>query len=188
MDILNLFRQPVARIILNEDLNLLSKYCLDIKKQQKSKKIVSNVGGFQSEDIKLNSPEIKNLCNSIVLHSNIFFKNVLEIKKDIFLSNIWININEYKDYNLIHDHPFSRISGVFYVKTPKDCGNIVFMNDSNITHYITDKIINYNSYNTSTWFLPSIENTLYLFPSWLKHYVEPNLSKKSRMSMSFNLN
>ena len=32
-----------------------------------------------------------------------------------------------------------------------------------------------------------LKNTLLLFPSWLKHRVEPNLSKKNRICISFNL-
>ena len=46
----------------------------------------------------------------------------------------------------------------------------------------------YNNYNSGTWWLPSEENNLYLFPSWLKHRVEPNLNKnENRISISFNL-
>ena len=32
------------------------------------------------------------------------------------------------------------------------------------------------------------ENVLLLFPSWLKHYVNPNLSNEDRISLSFNTN
>jgi len=187
MEIIDFFRQPVARVVLNENLTLLLKFCLKIKKEDKGRKI-SNVGGFQSKNIKLDLKEIKNLYNQITLHSNTFIKNILQIDKNVSLSNLWININEHKDYNMIHEHPFSVISGVFYVKTPKNCGNIVFSSDSKIENYIhSENIKEYNEYNSSVWFLPSEENTLYLFPSWLKHYTEPNLSNESRVSISFNL-
>jgi len=110
-------------------------------------------------------------------------------RENIAIDSLWININEHKDYNLIHDHFFSKISGVFYVKAPKKCGNIVFSNNSNMRYYIKNESINtYNNYNSSICSFPALENTLYLFPSWLKHYVEPNLSNESRISISFNLN
>ena len=188
MEIVDIFKQSIAVIKLNEDLNKLCKYCLSIKQEQKSRSI-SNVGGFHSEDIQLNSLEIKSLCKNITNYSNIFFKDVMNNKENIGLDNLWININEYKDYNLIHNHPFSKISGVFYVKAPEKCGNIVFSNNSDMEYYIRDKSISiYNNYNSSIWSFPALENILYLFPSWLKHYVEPNLSNESRISISFNLN
>ena len=46
----------------------------------------------------------------------------------------------------------------------------------------------YNQYNTSLVKAPAIENTLYLFPSWLMHYVESNMNKtEERISISFNI-
>ena len=46
----------------------------------------------------------------------------------------------------------------------------------------------YNQYNTSLVKAPAIENTLYLFPSWLNHFVESNMNKtEERISISFNI-
>ena len=44
----------------------------------------------------------------------------------------------------------------------------------------------FNGYNSSTWKIKPEENKCILFPSYLKHYVEPNLNKKERISISFN--
>ena len=95
MEIIDLFKQPVARVILNEDLDLLLKFCLKVKKENKGRK-KSNIGGFQSNDIKLNSPEIRNLCNTITIHSNMFLKEIFKINQDVLLFDLWININNYK--------------------------------------------------------------------------------------------
>jgi uncharacterized protein (TIGR02466 family) len=188
METIDIFKQPIAIIKLNEDLNELLKYCLSIKQEQEGRKI-SNLGGFQSNDINLNNSNINSLIEKINLNSNTFLKNVFLSIQNISVVNLWININEYKDYNKLHEHPNSILSGVFYVKALENSGNIVFENDSNIRYYINDNFINgFNNYNSSMWSLPPIENTLYLFPSWLKHCVEPNLSNESRISISFNLN
>ena len=188
MQIIELFKQPLAKIILNEDLDSLLNFCLKIKKQTKCREL-SNVGGFQSEDIRSSLPPIKSLWKNITLYSNIFSKDIFKCKENISINNLWININKYKDFNIVHDHPFSKISGVFYIKTPKNCGNIVFFNDSNIQNHIhANTITEYNNYNSSTWSMDAQENVLYLFPSWTKHYVRPNLSNEDRVSISFNLN
>jgi uncharacterized protein (TIGR02466 family) len=188
METIDIFKQPIAIIKLNEDLNELLKYCLSVKQEQEGRKF-SNSGGFQSNDIDLNTPNISSLIEKINSNSNIFLKNIFLFKHDISVDNLWININEHKDYNRLHEHPKSILSGVFYVKALENSGNIMFVNDSNIKYYINDNLINdFNNYNSGMWSLPAVENTLYLFPSWLKHYVEPNLSNESRISISFNLN
>ena len=46
-----------------------------------------------------------------------------------------------------------------------------------------------NSFTVPRWWMPAIQNRLYLFPNWLTHRVRPNLNpKKERISISFNLN
>jgi uncharacterized protein (TIGR02466 family) len=184
MEIVDIFKQPIAVIKLNEDLNELLKYCLSVKQEQEGRKF-SNSGGFQSNDIDLNTLNINSLIENINLNSNTFLKNVFLSKQNISVVNLWININEYKDYNILHEHPNCMISGVFYVKAPENSGSIVFKNDSDIRYYMNYKLTSdLNNYNASMWSFPALENNLYLFPSWLKHYVEPNLSNESRISIS----
>ena len=36
------------------------------------------------------------------------------------------------------------------------------------------------------WGIPPEENKILLFPSWLPHYVDDNLSDEDRISISFN--
>ena len=48
-------------------------------------------------------------------------------------------------------------------------------------------IEDYNECNSAVWNINPSENDLLLFPGWLSHRVEPNLTKKNRISISFNL-
>ena len=58
----------------------------------------------------------------------------------------------------------------------------------NIAYHDKD-ITEYNSWNSPVWRMPVKEGKLILFPSWLKHGVQPNLNKtESRISVSFNYN
>ena len=74
---------------------------------------------------------------------------------------------------------------MYYVSIPKNSGSIVFLNKDLDTFY-RESIKNYNEYNSSTWTIEPKENQCVLFPSYLQHYVEPNLNKKERISISFN--
>jgi hypothetical protein len=42
--------------------------------------------------------------------------------------------------------------------------------------------------NSLVYGMPAIQNRLYMFPSWLRHSVKPNLNKnEDRISFSFNI-
>jgi uncharacterized protein (TIGR02466 family) len=188
MQTIELFKQILVKINLNENLKQINNFSIKLKKKQKGR-ILSKEGGFQSDNLNKKEIVLNSLINKIEYYSNIFITDILKVNYKLTLDNIWININQFKDFNIIHNHPFSKISGVFYVKAPKNSGNLTFVNDSNIINFISDQnILNYNNYNSSIWSIEPEENVLYLFPSWFKHYVKPNLSNKKRISISFNLN
>ena len=44
----------------------------------------------------------------------------------------------------------------------------------------------FNEYNSNMWSIDPNPGDLVIFPSWLAHYTEPNMSNKDRISMSFN--
>jgi uncharacterized protein (TIGR02466 family) len=150
---------------------------------------LSNRGGWQSlSDFYLDESFdkyidyiLKNIMVSLT-HYNLNFK----------LSNMWININKKGDYNVIHNHPLSVMSGVFWVKTPKNCGSLVFHSPHNFTQTlllqnIDSEIAKEQNYYESFTFKPK-EGTMILFPSDMLHGVERNESDEDRISISFNLN
>ena len=177
--IFDIFKTSVYKKELNINNDILNDYANSLEKNTKGN-IKSNSGGFQSKDLTDNC--LNELKNEIVKHANHFAKEIYETTVEF--SDIWCNINYYKDYNLLHDHNDLKVSGVYYSQTPKDCGNIVFYNPAwqIIRHPVP------NNYSSTSWWLPSEKGLLYLFPSWLLHNVEPNLNKKEkRISFSFNL-
>lgn len=185
MNTIELFKTVVFKKKLNHDLNKLIKFSNKVKEQKG--RVMSNVGGYQSENLDPSNLSIKNLIKEISINVNLFSKETLNIHKDINLNDIWLNINNHKDFNTIHNHPFSIISGIFYIKTPNNCGGLDFHNSSQSQCFINDDILKqYNNYNSSKWYFPVEENELYLFPSWLEHSVRPNLSNEERISFSFN--
>lgn len=185
----DIFKISIYKKLLPLNNKEIENYCLEIKNKDKGR-VKTNVGGWQSNDLLGSHKILNDLFISIVDNANQFSK-YLNFKNKLSLDNIWININSYKDFNKVHCHPDSLISGVYYVKTPKNCGNINFVNNNNDLLYncwSVKKFNDYNSYNSPEWFMPSLEKHLYLFPSWLNHYVEPNMNEKeNRISISFNL-
>ena len=105
------------------------------------------------------------------------------------VGNMWANVNRYKDYNSTHIHEGSDWSFVYYVKVPKDCGNLIFV-DPRIRRdkAFHDRFIkNYDNFTHDIYFETPLEGKVVIFPSYLEHYVEFNTSNKPRISISGNI-
>ena len=96
----------------------------------------------------------------------------------VTITQSWLNKIEDDDERPVHSHPNSVISGVFYIGTPKD----KFSNISFISPFHSG--FDDGSSRSEVIFPRSGE--LLLFPSYLKHWVSRNTSKKPRISLSFN--
>ncbi|NJL64162.1 MAG: hypothetical protein HC903_22915 [Methylacidiphilales bacterium] len=128
--------------------------------------------------------------------SDIIYNNVIEVgtflnwdldKFKINISTCWAIINQKYAYNSIHNHPNSLLSGVYFLKTPLSCGGIYFSDPRPATQMIVPPVKDFNM-----WTLPKItykpyEGMMLLFPSWLSHGVETNLSEEDRVCINFNL-
>ena len=176
----------------------LKEYCLNIRKQEDSSgRKFSNRGGYQSNDLNLSDTQLQPLINHILSETSKFSSTYNFSRNNFYIKNMWVNINGYKDYNIPHTHPGSQFSGVYYVDTPhdpyevdKNGGNIVFRR-GHIGKMGFDWNLDFTEWNQSNsaiWHLSSDTHNCYIFPSYLEHYVDPNLSKeKERISISFNV-
>ena len=186
----NLFAIPISTTKLDYPVDIIETLCQQERRKNSKGVIKSNLGGWQSDNIIYpDSPffflqDIEKICQEVA-------KDVLKINKSVFLNNAWININQKNDLNQVHTHPNNILSGVYYVKTPEKCGNIIFrhpgfdMMERDWEDIVSDS--DHNVYNSDTWWLPAKANTLYIFPSWIKHLVGPNMSDDERISISFNI-
>ena len=195
----SLFAAPLYSADLNLNLTNLEHFCKKHQQKNKTGEDKSNNGGYQSNFILPHKGSLDPLIKQIETNANIFAQQFLNKKITQKITSIWMNTNSYKDSNRVHNHPGSAISGVYYIKAPSSAGNIVFqhpsMNELGFYYNSFQSLpgdVNepeeYNQYNTSLVKAPAIENTLYLFPSWLMHFVESNMNKtEERISISFNI-
>lgn len=184
----NIFSVDIYKEKLKIKNKPLIDYILKLKKQSEGRKI-SNPTGWQSLSFDLNQSIFANLNQTIQQHFLTYIKSI-PLSNQFQISSMWANVNGYKDYNLIHTHGGSVISGVYYLKTPKESGNLFFINPaSEAIEYLWEHCIEeYTQQNSPRWTIQVEEGTLVLFPSWLKHGVEPNLNKKEdRISIAFNI-
>ena len=107
----------------------------------------------------------------------------------------WINVNRSGDYHDPHNHPHCYLSGTYYVKVPLPVKSNLNRRDvrpNHITFYDPRTGFNMQSISGDPYVDP--EHTvlpesglLMLWPAGLMHFVHPNLSNETRVSISFNI-
>ena len=90
-----------------------------------------------------------------------------------------------------HCHPRSDLSGVLWIKAPKNSGNIVFESPEIFNRYkeldsYSDEF-RYDSNVYMTYYFTPKEGNILIFPSNLQHEVKENKSNEDRISYSFNI-
>ena len=197
--ITEIFKVPLYSVELNLDIKNLELFCKEHQHKDLGR-IATNDGGYQSNSLPINDINISPLIKEIQTNANIFADEFI-LRSNITqeITNIWININSYRDSNILHNHPGCDISGAYYIKTPTNSGDIIlqhpgadvlsfYMGAMNAAAGQKNEIEKHNTYNIRLYRAKAIENTLYLFPSYLKHYVESNKNKtEERISISFNI-
>ena len=148
---------------------------------------VSNRGGWQSSLTNIRNCKSETL-NDIIVSS----VSKLPILKGVAAAvSGWKNINGPGDFNVIHSHPKSHLSGVLWIKTPKNCGNIVFESPEIFNRY--QELDSYsdesrlNSNNYMTYYFTPKEGNILIFSSDLRHEVKENKSNEDIISYSFNI-
>ena len=78
------------------------------------------------------------------------------------------------------------MSGIYYVKVPKNSGNVRFYDPRGC---LIQAMREHDYYNNgyAYHFLEPQEDMVVFFPSWLEHDVEPNESNQDRISIAFNV-
>tara|TARA_B100001027_G_C16165319_1_gene284476 strand:- start:133 stop:708 length:576 start_codon:yes stop_codon:yes gene_type:complete len=145
---------------------------------------ISNYIGWQSNSIKQgDNEEFDQLVNAITEQVN--FCSAQADIPNLEIQNIWININTPGAYNTLHNHAGSVLSGVYYVKSDPSQGNIMFERNDGAEYFLPPmEKPNYFTSTATTY--KAMTGAIYVFPGWLKHSVQPNLTKDDRLSISFN--
>jgi uncharacterized protein (TIGR02466 family) len=111
------------------------------------------------------------------------------------IDNMWANVNPRHAFNRSHIHPNVLWSGVYYVQAPPGAGRIYFTDPRAQAQAITARFAPDTPRNPLAWsevYFEPVEGRILLFPAWLMHEVEPNLTElegpaADRISVSFNL-
>ena len=182
---------------LNENIARLQSEAYLVKKNDKNGVIKSNSGiqGYHSKDIKdlNNLPGTKQLIKQITNAVNAIHQ--ISRQGELQLTNFWINISGKGSSNTPHTHSGLTYSGVFFIKVPQEMkgGRFLFYRNFNEADFISTGYMGLfregykkQGYDYPINTISPKENMLVVFPSWVPHAVEINLSEEERISLSFN--
>jgi len=147
----------------------------------------TNVKGWHSHTNMQTKPEYKSLVDGLFIFINDIWKEEW-LDREPVLGNMWANINPPGGYNRPHVHPNTLFSGVYYVKTPPNCGKLVCNDPRPGIQTVMPTRIK-GTPPKHLWrecHLDVKEGRIIIFPAWLWHSVEPNESSDIRISVSFN--
>ncbi|PPR46233.1 MAG: hypothetical protein CFH18_00548 [Alphaproteobacteria bacterium MarineAlpha5_Bin8] len=187
-----IFPTPVWASLVNNHHEINEKMFDYIKKLESIKPDgikKSNILGWHSENFNLEDKEPKFFFDSIY---NNLSKAINDMGWDnqqnkIKVTAMWSIINKENASNSRHIHSNNFLSGAYYIKAPKNCGDILFHDPRDakvIRKPITSKA---NKLNAEVVNISPQEGLLILFPSYLFHSVKENISGEERIVISFNI-
>ena len=165
------------------------KYIKNLREIDEKGIIKSNIKGWHSNDFDLKDDEVKRFINLISPHIN---KALVDMNWDINnqlikISSMWAIINIGGAANARHHHGNSAISAAYYVRAPKNSGDLVFYDPRPAPVYSHPHSKEPNYLNAMVNSVSPVEGALVLFPSYLDHSVNENISNDERIVISFNV-
>ena len=180
----------VSKIDNYENLNVdMLSYITGLKNKDSKGLVKSNFNGWHSKNFNLKDNIPDKFITSIGKNINTALNDMgwdLE-SQFIKITNMWSIINEEGAFNQKHHHSNSDISAAYYVSAHDECGDIVFYDPRPARVYKNPISKSPNKLNATINSVKPENGLLVLFPSYLEHSVNPNLSNKKRVVISFNL-
>ena len=147
----------------------------------------TNFKGWHSTTDMADKPEYQLLVKELMTMQKEVFENE-HLDRKPFLGNMWANINPPGGMNQPHIHPNALFSGVYYVKSNPKAGRLKIY-DPRPGAQINMPTRKPGDPGKDLWRDANIEpipGRIIMFPAWLWHSVEENISDKTRISVSFN--
>ena len=180
----------VSKIDNHENLNVgMLSYITDLQNKDPQGIIKSNFNGWHSKNFNLKEDMPAKFISSISKNINTALNDMSWdlTSQFIKITNMWSIINEEGAFNQKHHHSNSDISAAYYVSAHDGCGDIVFYDPRPARVYKNPIAKSPNKLNATINSVKPENGLLVLFPSYLEHSVNPNLSNKKRVVISFNL-
>ena len=169
--------------------NNMQNYITNLQKKTPDGVLKSNFKGWHSKNFDMKDEEPKKFIEEIKININTAINDMgwdLQTQ-EVKISNMWSIINTKGSLNQKHHHSNSDLSAAYYVTANKNCGDIIFYDPRPAIVYKHPIAKKPNILNATINSISPEPGMLILFPSYLEHSVNTNLSEHKRIVISFNL-
>jgi len=138
---------------------------------------------FRYSNIDWLIAEIKNLVEESInhyIHLDPLYENKVKYYSNPEI-NYWTNVNEPLSKNDLHNHALHHYVACYYVQA-KGTGDLIFSNPANLLQQCHP----HSPFVSLIAFEPK-EGDLYVWPGWVPHETEINLSNQQRINIAFNI-
>jgi uncharacterized protein (TIGR02466 family) len=146
-------------------------------------------GNFMSRDNIHTRPEMKELVDIVMKEGNEIL-NALRVKREShYIPNMWANITNPNHRHALHIHPNCLLSGILYVRAPKDCGHTVFSDPRPGARIFEPSYTEMTPLNMGTYRVVPEKGLMLVWPSYMPHSVERGDAdpKEDRIVAAFNI-
>jgi uncharacterized protein (TIGR02466 family) len=144
---------------------------------------------YMSPDDLHTLPEMKPLVDVIMEESGIIL-DAIAIKRDShYITNMWANIANPNRRHSMHTHPNCLLSGLVYIRTPKNCGPTAFASPRMLGKNLEPAYFKKNEFNSDVFVMPAEKGRMVIWPSHMPHAVEQGSANEieERIVVAFNI-
>jgi len=171
--------------ITNEQLHEIKNY-LSTLEYERANPVDLSTNSSKSFQV-LENKKLFFLKQKLIQEFNLFKNNVLKYENNDFVfTTSWVAKSLKNQTSEWHRHDNCMYSGIFYVNTDENCGNLLFENFYD-TKRFTLRTTEDNFYNSKSFFVAPKNKMLIFFPSEIYHKILKNNSNIERYSIAFNL-
>jgi uncharacterized protein (TIGR02466 family) len=175
------------------DISACDRIEKKLRELQKSGKGKSSPEGailaYMTPDNIQTLPEMKELVDVIMLESGKIL-DAYAIKRDShYIPNMWANIANPNRRHYMHIHPNCLLSGLVYIKTPKNCGSTAFASPRLLSKNLEPTYLAKNELNADVFIMPAEKGRMLIWPSHIPHAVEQGAADETeeRIVVAFNV-
>ena len=188
-DVIPMFPTLVWKIQLKAELHeaIDAKILAALARMRRDAPQLAPGQGWQSDQTLHELEAFRDLVSCI----NNAAKSVLKFLRigydAVEITGCWANVLAKGAAHKAHSHPNNFLSGVYYLRTHPGTDTLNFHDPRNQTGIIRPPVVELTSENTDQVVVSVKNGTLLIFPSYLQHSVDANMSGEERISISFNI-
>jgi len=191
-EIFMLFPTPMFTGKLS-DIGLCDRIERKLRELQKSGKGTFSRDGallaYMTPDDLQYLPEMKELVDVIMCESGRILDAYAMKRNAHYITNMWANIAHPNRRHAMHNHPNCVLSGLVYIKTPRNCGPTVFASPRHMSKGLEPKYLKKNELNADAFIIPAEKGRMLIWPSHVPHAVEEGSANdaEDRIVVAFNI-